>query len=94
MRFFLCKSYVADVTLSAYYVLGIPLGLYLAFDPSIKMGLYGIWIGLTASLIYSAVIGCWLCLRTDWDEEVRRVRASLYREQQRAIKIATEESSP
>lgn len=39
------------------------------------LGLHGLWIGLTVSLVYCAVFGTLLCVRTDWDREVRKVVA-------------------
>lgn len=58
-------------TSSAYYVIGIPFGVWLAF--SRDMQLRGLWIGLTVSLIFTAGWGVYLCLRADWNKEVRKV---------------------
>ena len=63
---------------SAYYLIGIPIGVYLAF--SWKMGLHGLWIGLTISLIYCSCAGTYLCLNTDWDHEAEKVRLRLENE--------------
>lgn len=41
------------------------------------MALHGLWIGLTVSLVYAATIGVWICLRTDWEREVRKVMMRL-----------------
>ena len=41
------------------------------------MGLHGLWFGLTVSLIYSATIGVWLGLKTDWNKEVQKVQKRL-----------------
>ncbi|KAJ6616409.1 mate-domain-containing protein [Mycena sp. CBHHK59/15] len=60
---------------SAYYVIGIPFGAWLAFNWD--FGLHGLWIGLTVSLVYCAVFGTLLCVRTDWNHEVRKVIARL-----------------
>ncbi|KAJ3738593.1 mate-domain-containing protein, partial [Lentinula detonsa] len=77
-------------THSAYYVLGVPLGIYLAFKdiklnvndpvyPSLSeatAGLRGLWTGLTVSLVlYCAVLGTILCLATNWEHEVAKVKA-------------------
>ncbi|KAH7882453.1 hypothetical protein F5I97DRAFT_1931629 [Phlebopus sp. FC_14] len=63
----------ALLNLSAYYVLGIPLGLYLAF--SLHMALPGLWLGLTLALIYSSTVGLWIgVLRADWAEEAIRAK--------------------
>lgn len=37
------------------------------------MGLWGLWIGLTISLVYCAAIGAALCLKADWNHEVKKV---------------------
>ena len=68
----------ALLNLSAYYVFGIPIGLYLAFACGMK--LMGLWIGLTIALVYSTVMGIWICMRTDWDREVRKVKARMEKE--------------
>ncbi|KAI9058028.1 MATE efflux family protein [Trametes sanguinea] len=65
----------ALLNLSAYYVVGIPFGVWLAFWRG--MQLHGLWIGLTVSLVYCAAAGVWLCLRTDWNREVEKVRVRL-----------------
>jgi MATE family multidrug resistance protein len=59
---------------------GLPFGIFLTFYPPIALGLYGLWIGLTISLVYCAFFGTWLCMRTDWDEEVCKVRERLAKE--------------
>ncbi|KAJ7311005.1 mate-domain-containing protein [Mycena albidolilacea] len=70
----------AFLNLSAYYIIGLPLGIFLTFYPKVMLGLYGLWIGLTVSLVYCAFFGTWLCVRTDWDEEVCKVRERLAKE--------------
>ncbi|KAJ7751545.1 mate-domain-containing protein [Mycena maculata] len=70
----------ALLNLSGYYLVGMPLGLLLTFHPKIELGLRGLWIGLTVSLLYCAAGGGWICAKTDWDEEVRRVRARIAKE--------------
>ncbi|KAF9041212.1 multidrug/Oligosaccharidyl-lipid/Polysaccharide flippase [Panaeolus papilionaceus] len=70
----------AMLNLSAYYIFGIPLGIWLAFRAD--FGLHGLWIGLTISLIYSAVGGTWICLRADWNAEVQKVQERLRQERE------------
>jgi len=65
----------ALLNLSAYYIIGIPFGMWLAFKHD--MALHGLWIGLTVSLIYCAAIGVMISLKTDWEREVQKVRARL-----------------
>ncbi|KAJ3892408.1 MOP flippase [Lentinula edodes] len=73
----------ALLNLSAYYVLGVPLGVYLAFKDIATAGLRGLWTGLTVSLVYCAVLGTILCLMTDWEHEVDKVRARMRAEERR-----------
>ncbi|OJT14825.1 hypothetical protein TRAPUB_8619 [Trametes pubescens] len=65
----------ALLNLSAYYVVGIPFGIWLAFWKG--MDLHGLWIGLTVSLVYCAAVGVWLCFQTDWERQVEKVRIRL-----------------
>lgn len=67
---------------SAYYIIGIPFGIWLTFKRD--MELQGLWIGLTVSLVYCAVVGVWLCLVTDWDREVQKVMDRLARDKHHA----------
>ena len=41
------------------------------------MGISGLWIGLTVSLVYCAFFGTLLCMRADWDREVWKVMQRL-----------------
>ncbi|KAJ7198620.1 mate-domain-containing protein [Mycena haematopus] len=75
----------ALLNLSAYYIIGIPFGALLAFN--LDFGLHGLWIGLTVSLVYCAVFGTLLCLRTDWDREVRKVVARIHEENRNAPRV-------
>ncbi|EKM56871.1 uncharacterized protein PHACADRAFT_91175, partial [Phanerochaete carnosa HHB-10118-sp] len=65
----------ALLNLSAYYVFGIPFGLWLSFKRDWQ--LLGLWIGLTIALVYEAGVSVWICLRTDWDYQVEKVRQRL-----------------
>ncbi|KAI0819458.1 MATE efflux family protein [Trametes gibbosa] len=65
----------ALLNLSAYYIVGIPFGIWLAFWHGMR--LHGLWIGLTISLVYSAAVGVAISLRTDWEREVEKVRIRL-----------------
>lgn len=58
---------------SSYYVLGIPLGLVLAFH--FGFGLAGLWIGLSTALVSIATIGSFIgIISVDWEIEVERAR--------------------
>ncbi|KAG6919086.1 hypothetical protein DXG01_009339 [Tephrocybe rancida] len=73
------QSLGAMLNMTGFYVIGLPLGIWLAFQ--YKLGLHGLWIGLAAALVYCAIVGTVLSLKTDWDEEVRKVEERLAREE-------------
>ena len=81
----------AVLNLSAYYVIGIPLGMLLGFKYG--MDLPGIWVGLTVSLVYCAVLGTCLALRTNWDRQVEKVheRLAAEREVDKKMRLVEEE---
>lgn len=81
----------AVLNLSAYYIIGIPFGMLLAFK--YNMALHGIWYGLTISLIYCAVLGTWLGLKADWQHEVEKVEKRLAEERERDKKARTIEEA-
>ncbi|KAL5634052.1 hypothetical protein ACGC1H_006027 [Rhizoctonia solani] len=58
----------AMVNITAYYCIGIPLGLYLAFWKN--MELKGLWVGITAAIFYAASASMYAVSRTVWRKEV------------------------
>ena len=70
-------------------LVGLPFGIWLTFGWDMR--LYGLWIGLTVSLIYCALFGTWLCLRTDWNREVWKIMKRL-QDQVKARGAGDEES--
>ena len=71
----------AMLSISAYYILGLPLGVFLAFR--LHYGLHGMWISLTFALACCGVIGTWISLRADWNVEVQKVQERLKEEDKR-----------
>ncbi|KAG8887704.1 hypothetical protein FRB98_009149 [Tulasnella sp. 332] len=68
----------AILNVTGYYVIGIPVGLVITFYyPQWELGLLGLWMGLSLSLFYIAVLGTWYVLQTDWNLEVEKVRTRL-----------------
>ncbi|KIJ50987.1 hypothetical protein M422DRAFT_158838, partial [Sphaerobolus stellatus SS14] len=78
----------ALLNLSAYYIIGIPLALVLAFY--FEQGLFGLWVGITIALLYGGVVGVWLCLRTDWAHEVDKVRERIEKERRMGLVLPEE----
>lgn len=60
----------AIVILVAYYVLALPLGIYLAFKRD--LGLAGLWVGQCVALFLVGGVEWLLVLRTDWNKEVEK----------------------
>ncbi|KAG1743727.1 MATE efflux family protein [Suillus paluster] len=65
----------ALINLSAYYIIGIPFGLWLTFKQDLRLA--GLWYGLTAALVYGSTLGIWLCVKTNWKREVEKVAERL-----------------
>ena len=63
------------LVISSYYIIGIPMGICLAFRQG--MHLWGLWIGLTIALVFTSVIGGLIVLWADWDLEVKKVMERL-----------------
>lgn len=60
----------ALLNLLGYWAIGLPAGAYLAF--SLKMGVFGLWLGLTATAILLAVTMLALMGRFDWEAEAKK----------------------
>ncbi|CAE6407400.1 unnamed protein product [Rhizoctonia solani] len=70
----------AMVNITAYYCIGIPLGLYLAFWKN--MELKGLWIGITAAIFYAASASIYAVSQTVWRQEVENAARRLKHGQQ------------
>ncbi|KAJ7876263.1 MOP flippase [Mycena leptocephala] len=55
----------------AYYVLALPLGITLAFNPRTALGLQGLWIGQVVALFIVGLGEYYVVVRSDWDLEVK-----------------------
>ena len=58
-------------------MIGLPIGLWLAFQPKFDLGLVGLWMGLTVALTYASIVSFILVWRADWVRAVERVRERL-----------------
>lgn len=65
----------AIVVICAYYLAGIPLGLYLAFRQNLM--LLGLWLGLSLSLLTTTGFILTLIPRLDWETEAKKARERL-----------------
>ncbi|KAK8714637.1 hypothetical protein V6N13_041988 [Hibiscus sabdariffa] len=57
----------AYVNLGAYYIVGIPLSIVLAFV--FQLGTKGLWLGITAALFTQMLFLLIITARTNWDQE-------------------------
>jgi len=58
---------------SAYYILGIPIGILVAFHFDFQLA--GLWIGLMVALMYSSILSVWIgIVRADWEVEATKAR--------------------
>jgi hypothetical protein len=77
--------------ISSYYIVGIPIGIYLAFRQ--HMGLWGLWIGLAIALVCTSASGGLIVLRADWDHEVRKVADRLESDRNPSSGVESAESA-
>ncbi|PKI83821.1 hypothetical protein MVES1_002326 [Malassezia vespertilionis] len=70
------QSLSAAINLTSYYVIGMPMCLFLAFGP-LHMGLRGLWWGLTVALVYGAGIALFYVWYTDWTDVMHRLHRSM-----------------
>ncbi|KAG6919085.1 hypothetical protein DXG01_009338 [Tephrocybe rancida] len=68
----------ALLNISAYYVFGLPFGVWLAFNWHWQ--LQGLWLGVTIALLYCSIVGTTICIKTDWQQEVERAKARIEKE--------------
>ncbi|KAL4140766.1 hypothetical protein PRNP1_015046 [Phytophthora ramorum] len=54
----------AYINLFAYFVIGLPFGVYLAFR--MEMGVEGMWLGLTAGIFFGCVVSFIKICETNW----------------------------
>ncbi|RXK35738.1 MATE family multidrug resistance protein [Tremella mesenterica] len=67
----------ALINLTSYYIFGLPIGLFLTFNPTFDLGLAGLWLGLSIALGYASTLSLVLVWRADWPRAVERVRERL-----------------
>jgi MATE family multidrug resistance protein len=59
----------AIVLLAGFYIVAIPLSMYLGLSTPLK--LFGVWIGFVCGLILSSALYLYSFMKTDWDTEVQ-----------------------
>jgi MATE family multidrug resistance protein len=63
----------AQINLIGYWVIGIPLGMVLTFHPKLRLGLYGLWTGLSAALLFTAIGAVVVIYKIKWTKLVKQI---------------------
>ncbi|KAF7852231.1 hypothetical protein BT93_L5375 [Corymbia citriodora subsp. variegata] len=71
------QSVVAYVNLGSYYVIGVPLGIVLAYVA--KLEIQGIWIGMLIGVATQSAVLSFIIYRMDWDKQVNKATEKLHR---------------
>lgn len=66
---------VAIVNLVCYYVIGIPIGLLLAYVAGLDV--QGLWIGMISGVVAQVVVLGYITCKTDWDDQVKQASERL-----------------
>jgi hypothetical protein len=66
----------------SYWIIAMPLGLYLAFFTRPRVGITGLWYGFITGLSLLNLVLLFIIFTTDWEREVRRARLRLEKYQQ------------
>ncbi|GAA0173316.1 hypothetical protein Leryth_019755 [Lithospermum erythrorhizon] len=61
------QAYVAYVNIVCYYILGLPLGLFLGFV--LDMDVKGIWYGMLFGTTTQTFVLIWMLYKTNWNQE-------------------------
>ncbi|XP_022746411.1 protein DETOXIFICATION 24-like [Durio zibethinus] len=69
------QSMVAYVNICSYYVVGVPLGIILAYVA--KMDVKGIWIGMIIGVATQTIVLGYITSTTDWEEQVNKASERL-----------------
>mmetsp|Transcript_11264 Transcript_11264/g.16552 ORF Transcript_11264/g.16552 Transcript_11264/m.16552 type:complete len:550 (+) Transcript_11264:55-1704(+) len=69
------QSFGAYLNFAAYYIVGIPIGVLLAFH--LEQGVMGLWVGMTIGLFIVGTVGMVLVYRSDWPALVEETIARL-----------------
>ncbi|XP_066368842.1 protein DETOXIFICATION 40-like [Miscanthus floridulus] len=70
------QAFVAYVNVGCYYIIGVPLGVFLGFY--LDLGAKGVWSGMViGGTMMQTLILLWVTCRTDWNKEVEKARVRL-----------------
>uniref|UniRef100_A0A7N2M595 Uncharacterized protein n=1 Tax=Quercus lobata TaxID=97700 RepID=A0A7N2M595_QUELO len=71
------QGIVAIVNICCYYVVGVPIGILLAYVADLEV--QGLWIGLLCGELMQTIVLFFIIWRTNWDNEVKKASERLNR---------------
>ncbi|KAI6696988.1 hypothetical protein NL676_017107 [Syzygium grande] len=71
------QSMVAYVNIGSYYMIGVPLGVVLAYVA--KLEIQGIWMGMIIGVATQTAVLGFITYRTNWDKQVNKASEQLHR---------------
>ncbi|KAJ2695965.1 ethionine resistance protein, partial [Coemansia spiralis] len=73
----------AWINFPSYYLVGIPLGVYLTYGRP-AMGIIGLWVGISIGVAITAIGQTAICVKADYTKEVERCMARVNKSQSAA----------
>ncbi|KAM3738547.1 hypothetical protein ACB098_09G138300 [Castanea mollissima] len=71
------QGIVAIVNICCYYVVGVPIGILLAYVADLEV--QGLWIGLLCGVLMQTIVLSFIIWRTNWDDQVKKASERLNR---------------
>ncbi|CAN6210989.1 unnamed protein product [Urochloa humidicola] len=71
------QALVAYVNIGSYYLIGVPLGVLLAWG--FHYGVLGIWVGMISGTTAQTLILAYITLKCDWNEEALKASSRMQR---------------
>ncbi|XP_050221290.1 protein DETOXIFICATION 24-like [Mercurialis annua] len=70
------QTTVAYINICSYYVIGVPIGFFLAYV--VHMQITGIWIGMVIGVVMQVLALGYITFTTNWDEQVEKASERLH----------------
>lgn len=84
------QKFGATINILSYYILGLPIGLWLTFGV-LQMGLLGLWYGLTIALCTVSIIQVSWIMTINWEQKAIKARERIANETQCNTELNDEE---
>ncbi|KAF6166814.1 hypothetical protein GIB67_005690 [Kingdonia uniflora] len=64
------QSLVAYISVGSYYVIGVPLGIFLGI--ALHFGITGMWVGMISGTVVQTLILTFITIRYNWEKEAEK----------------------